>query len=226
MFNECDFCCEFNKLNGHLFGELLQEEMGDVDISNIDRIVMRSGNLRAIVSLGEVEFGHLLICPTYHVTSFNRLRECDISDMGRIMDAIEYTYEKEFGCRPMYFEHGDPSGNNPSGANCVHHAHLHVLPHFFNLIDSFEHSPKQLASAHLSNLPKDIHQPYILVADPDRKALIYADENLPRQFLRKRYCELRGLKHRNNWIISTQLEETLRSTDKLRSMFCKKGPSQ
>lgn len=221
----CDFCSEFAGGHDHLFAELVNEGNNTSTSGDIDRILHSSEELRLLTSLGEIEFGHTLICPTYHATAFNRIRANDKSILPEFFNRIETVYFRQFGCLPSYFEHGDPTGEHPSGSGCIHHAHLHVLPRALHLPIEIQSTLEILATGQLENLPHEVDEPYILIAGSDRRAIMYRDINLPRQFLRSEYCKSNGFENRWHWAVAVSLQETLESTRRLKLAFMNRDHS-
>lgn len=217
--NTCDLCIEFNRLGESLFDELKLEIDEEYFAAFPNRILYSRGDILVAVSLGEIEFGHIMICTKYHATSFNRIYSQDKVHFEHILSVIDNIYSTHFGTTPIFFEHGDPTGSNPSGANCIHHAHLHALPQQIDLSNQLPPRCKHLASAPMSDLPPDLDEPYVLVAGADRTAHIFADLDLPRQFLRRLYCEQAGLESRWHWVTILDIRETHRSFNKLKALF-------
>jgi diadenosine tetraphosphate (Ap4A) HIT family hydrolase len=123
---ERDFCAEFRTGEENLYSELLME-VGKLPRDH-PRIVAQSGDLVVFPSLGELEDGHLLISPRYHVTSMLHLTAADREELVKEMHRIRETYRGAHGHYPIFFEHGNPTRQQEGFANCIEHAHLHALP--------------------------------------------------------------------------------------------------
>lgn len=126
-YPSCDFCNELNGRTGDLFSELL----GGVPAS---RVIFEIGDLRLFPSLGEIIQGHLLIAPTYHVTSSLNFCQQDKKYFPLLITHIRQIYNDAHGGYPVFFEHGDPTGTYVFDGQCISHAHVHVLPTYVDLL--------------------------------------------------------------------------------------------
>lgn len=208
----CDFCVEFNGLRGDLFDKLTGENA-------LSRVVLKAGKLNAIPSLGEILPYHLLIVPAYHVMSILNLEPADKVHFAELIRHIRKVYEKAFGQTPVFFEHGDPTGKDVFGGQCIAHAHFHVLPKNVDLLSNVCGERALIASIPLDDLTADIAQSYVAVMADDEVLHLFSSADAPRQYLRALYGKLAGVEGAENWYTRRDGKITASSTDKIRRLF-------
>lgn len=208
----CDFCAEFNGIHGDTFDKLT----GEIALS---RVVLQAGNLKVIPSLGEILPYHLLIVPTYHVTSILNLTGEDKAHFAELISHVRKVYEKKFGQAPVFFEHGDPTGKDIFGGQCVAHAHFHVLPKQVQLLSTVREERASIADIALSNLAGNVNQSYVAVMGDNETLHLFSSKDAPRQYLRALYGKLAGVEGAENWYARRDGRVTSDSTDKLRQLF-------
>ncbi len=145
-------------MGDNLFGQLVCDQAKS-------RIVLERGNLRAFPSLGEITACHLLVVPTYHVTSMLSLEPEDKPDASSLINQICQTYLRKFGEQPILFEHGDPTGRDIFGGQCISHAHLHILPKWVDLLGAVSREQTLLGTTSIDDLELVTDEPYIAVGD-------------------------------------------------------------
>ena len=108
--------------------ELCKEVSDNYAHKGVNRIIKRTENFCAFVSMGPLALGHLLITtkkhylsianiPKEHFDEFRLLRE----DLGtRLTAAFHFP-------QTILFEHGSSQYDSTAGS-CISHAHMHIMP--------------------------------------------------------------------------------------------------
>jgi diadenosine tetraphosphate (Ap4A) HIT family hydrolase len=208
----CDFCAEFNGLPDHLYSEL-------VGRGGPARVVLTEGNLVAVPSLGEILPYHLLIIPTYHITSILNLLPNDRASFARLVRHICRAFKAAFGEKPVLFEHGDPKGTDVFNGQCVSHAHFHVLPRHVDLLSIVRSERPLLTSVALDDIGAVTDESYVAVMDDDEVLHLFSSKDAPRQYLRALYGKLVGVADAEWWRARSSGATTAASTEKLRTLF-------
>ena len=208
----CDFCAEFNGLPGDLYNSL-------IGAGGPSRIVLTEGNLVAAPSLGEIVPYHLLVIPTYHVTSILNLEPGDRASFAKLVRHICGTFEPVFGEKPVLFEHGDPKGTDVFNGQCVAHAHFHILPKHVDLLSAVRADRPLLASVSLDEIGAVTDEAYVAVMDDEEVLHLFSSKDAPRQYLRALYGKLVGVPDAEYWRARSSGPSTACSAEKLRAVF-------
>jgi len=208
----CDFCAEFNGLDGDLYKKLIGKD-------GPSRIVLTEGNVVAVPSLGEILPYHLLVIPTYHITSILSLESGDKASFATLVRHIRGVFEAAFGETPVMFEHGDPKGTDVFNGQCISHAHFHILPRHVDLLAAVHAERPLLASISLDGISPATDEPYVAVVDDAEVMHLFSSKDAPRQYLRALYGKLVGVDGAENWYARSSGVTTAASAEKLRKLF-------
>jgi ATP adenylyltransferase len=202
----CDFCAELAGDGEHEFARRFG--------STADRIVWASDEFVVIPTLGPLSFGHMLVVPRAHSTSFARL-----ANPARAMSVVsEVRRHIESGLgTTVAFEHGC-SGEGSSGGCGITHAHTHVVPMDQPLglpnLEGVGWAPVAERDGVSTFGPTD----YLYFSDIDRSEYVAPIERIPSQLLRRWVADrlgMRGWDWRSNVHDNDVLAviEWMRSTD-------------
>lgn len=173
------------------------DELGDIELCDFcypreeRSIVYENESVYVMPSLGQFTEGYLLLISKDH-------KECvaEVSDpsfesvKSSIGDALEHLYGAS-----CFFEHGRVGNCYQKSQNRIcFHAHLHCLP-APSLIDLVEEDFKSYQIDGIAELSKyrEQHHHYLYVDDGTEKRFFPVDEDIERQYLRKKACESLGL---------------------------------
>ena len=121
MTNDCTFCTKFGR----------DADMIESLIS--DRILFESPNFVVVPTLGALTEGWLLIVPRTHYICFGAVNETLFAEFYRLKSEVQRCLEDCYGSLAM-FEHGPAHSKEPLGCS-VDHAHVHIVPTEYDLLD-------------------------------------------------------------------------------------------
>lgn len=173
-------------------GELADLDLCDFCHPKEERsIVYENDSVYVMPSLGQFTEGYLLLISKEH-------KECvaEISDSSllRVKEAIGDVLERLYGSA-CFFEHGRVGNCYQKAQNRIcFHAHLHCLP-VPSLIDLVEQDFKSYQIDSVSELSKyrEKHPHYLYVDEGAEKRFFAVDDDIERQYLRKKACNSLGL---------------------------------
>jgi len=207
----CDFCNELTNNTNNLFSELLAGQ-------RISRVIAAKGELRLVPSLGEIIPGHMLIVPTYHVTSSTLLTPDDKTALRDIFQHVQRIFVAANGQCPTAFEHGDPTGSEVFSGQCVSHAHIHILPTYVDMLSILHDERRFLFSALLSD-DVPVSEPYLSIIDGNGWVHYFSAVGAPRQYLRALYAKQVGQHDAQDWYRRIDMTKTLESLTKYAQLF-------
>lgn len=115
--NACEFCVEFSGSKDTTFRRLYPNFDGG-------RVVRARGEVMVLPSISPITFGHVMIVPSIHVSSFADLTDSVLADAEFLLDETERSLEPLGKC--FVYEH---AVRVPGHSACgIDHAHLHVVP--------------------------------------------------------------------------------------------------
>lgn len=207
----CDFCIE---LGGGTDDYFSLESNSTAQA----RIVAKFGDLSLFPCLGEILTGHLLLSPTYHSTSMLRLEKGHGQLLANTLNEIDAVFRMIHGEQPLFFEHGDPTAGREYSAQCVLHAHLHILPRWVDLATEIGRTYSHLGIATLDRYV-ELDRPYFMISDQKGALHLFDAVDAPRQHLRATYAGLVGAPERAFWYENLDFAQTLDSARRYRSTF-------
>ncbi|HCR70141.1 MAG TPA: hypothetical protein DIW23_01755 [Anaerolineae bacterium] len=143
--------------------------------------------------------GHLLIISRDHKTSFSEMLSQEKEEFTWIIENVNDIFSRKYAA-PTFFEHGSSGQISRAGA-CVDHAHLHIIPGFYDLASKIK-----IDFPNLKEFPSlfdafEAHygKPYILIAEPDRMVNAVEAQICPNQYLRSVVSKAAGNSDRWHW---------------------------
>lgn len=206
IIDDCEFCDELRQ-DGVVFTGSGSE--------GFSRIIERQDGLAAMVGLGAIVPGYLLVLPEAHLRSFGELEPDELRSALVAVDRLARRVEAVFGRRCLLVEHGS-SGERPQGA-CVDHAHIHILP-IPNASDGSSFVPTGCESAEAVEVLRSLaseRRSYFAVRPPDEGWFVMADPGMKSQWARRRWAEALGRPEEWDWALSPNLPNILETVDAL-----------
>ena len=151
-------------------------------------------------ALGQFTEGYLLLIHQDHVDCFG---DAANGHVDRVKDRIRDVLVEEYGACTFY-EHGRTGSCLTRGqARICYHAHIHCVPMAENFTDrieqDFDRVPVDEWPEIADHYEDNPHYLY-LETDDGEKSFFIAEENIERQYLRKRACEALGFDEEEaNW---------------------------
>jgi histidine triad (HIT) family protein len=90
--------------------------------------LLETDNILAFLDIAPVNYGHTLVIPKQHFETFLELPDDLWLEMGRISRRVAMALQKKLYARG--FNLG--MNNYPAAGQVVPHAHLHVIPRYFD----------------------------------------------------------------------------------------------
>ena len=205
---ECPYCQEFER--GYFVLE--QKNLGS-------RIINKTDHFLAFPSLGPLREGHVLIAPKEHIIGMSGIPEAQYDELEEIFKDIKTKIAEEYG-NPIFFEHGDISMKKRAGS-CIQHAHFHGVPANIAVVDYLNRHFKGKEINQLAELQKQTstrtnkQEPYLFLEEKGRRYVFSVTEVLPSQYLRQVVAVQLGTPTRWDWRTSPNLEEMLRTRERL-----------
>lgn len=145
----------------------------------------------ALLGVGAIEPGYLLVFPSVHVTSLAQVPTAQhrailefVADMRRLL-------ERRFG-PPVLFEHAGCRADDPDSSACVAHAHLHLWAVGDRVrlsLPAVTHTYADLA-AFLDAGDQHVTEPYLLAQNVDGDVLVGRSVGVPQYFRRQIAAQL------------------------------------
>lgn len=152
----------------------------DVPVREMDGVAV------ALLGVGALAPGYLLVCPEMHVTSLAQLPPELHKDFLGFVQSIVDMLEEVFG-PVVLFEHAGCRSEDSSSSACVAHAHLHV----WAIGDRVQLAPpkaRQLfdsLAAFLEAGPRFVSSPYLLAQNGDGPVQVGTGDGLSQYFRRE-----------------------------------------
>jgi diadenosine tetraphosphate (Ap4A) HIT family hydrolase len=90
------------------------------------RTIYETPDFRVFPSLGQLNYGHVLLVPRRHVTAFGELDVSVRREALELYESLRLRLSHKFS-PPVVFEHGSGGGDDSGGCG-VMHAHIHLVP--------------------------------------------------------------------------------------------------
>jgi len=168
----CPFCLKF----GDAKGPFDQRKW-------YDRPVFETEMFVAVPALGQLVAGYLLLIPREHIFSMAQLPLDRLQLLEWFRNHAGDALEDRWG-RPILFEHGACSDNQPAGA-CVAHAHWHIVPGDFDLLFPTQSFRSVRSFKEFAEKTRGV-EPYLYFEDQAGCGYILDESNPPSQFFRRR----------------------------------------
>lgn len=206
----CPFCREFADLESSEFRRFFPEDILP------DRVIEPSKNFVALVSLGAIREGFLLILPRSHFLSFSWLSSSEALEAQQLKDRMVELVEKIYST-PIVFEHGIMDDQSSAGG-CIDHAHLQIVPCEIDLFPKLSREFSYVPISNLSELSsfRERHQPYLYYEREKRAYAFIIDRDLPSQYMRRIVAEHVGKPDEWDWAVFVGEENILKTARNLR----------
>lgn len=147
-------------------------------------IFVRPGVGTAVVSVGALINGYLLVAPDVHVSSVCVMSSGKVRQFLSFLDAVLRHVEVLFGACTI-FEHGSCPSEGRRRSACVTHAHIHIIPGIYRLSSlelPIETFPDLVSMANASSLAPA--NGYLMYREPGGPVCCSADIGVPQYFRR------------------------------------------
>lgn len=175
--NSCTFC--------NLVDALLNEKF----VNWYDKPIKISKDFIAIPALGQLVPGYLIIITIKHLNSFSELNLLNLFKLRIFCNEIS-RIQKYHWDSPVIFEHGSGGDIKKSGAS-ISHAHWHLIPGNFNLLDNEEFV--RIKSFQKYSKTKKNSEPYLYFEKQNHESYIIKKKNPPSQYLRRKIATELGM---------------------------------
>lgn len=224
---ECDFCLEFGASNDENRHNVLFHRLFPHLPS---RVILSSDNFVVIPSLGQIVEGYLLIVTKQHLPSMGHVSLGLEGELREVIKKVFIALAEVYGNEVLFFEHG-PLNACRTGASCINHAHLHIVP-LPNARKLVQIAAKALGER-LRNLDYlfearrmiQNQKPYLYVGVGDgfsETSLMREATNLPSQYMRRLIAEFIGKPYMWDWAVYVGEDSLISTLSKLSSWFREK----
>ncbi len=174
----CDFCDEFSGGHQNAYAKRYGPNAAN-------RELLSDGTFRVLPTLGQLVEGHLLIAPSFHVTSMGDLIPEESSRLEVVCESVRLALQQVYG-RVLFFEHGIRSAG--SGGCGIEHAHMHALPVIANgVLETLIREFGGCAIHALADIGETVRQEssYLFFEDSSSTRYVFPVERIPSQYMRK-----------------------------------------
>jgi diadenosine tetraphosphate (Ap4A) HIT family hydrolase len=204
---ECDICVELFHKQGPVLPLL--------EVQGIhSRVIARSATSTAIVGLGAITPGYLLILPDRHCLSVANLTSAETSDLARLKESLRPRLEQLYG-NAVFFEHGSVTLDACAGS-CIPHAHLHALPCMHDFRSDLRMVGIESRIADLKELKDFARSGISYFFFEDEISHMYAyplQKPVLSQFLRKIWARHEGCPDEYDWAVFPGLDNMVQTID-------------
>lgn len=150
-----------------------------------------AGLATALVGVGALEPGYLLVFPSAHVTSFAQVPKVQRPALVGFVEELRALVEHEFG-PALLFEHAGCQTDDPTSSACVAHAHLHLWAVGDRVRLSLPHPGRTFRSltAFMDSGDLYVTEPYLLAQNWGEGVLVGRSVGVPQYFRRQVAAQL------------------------------------
>ena len=164
-----------------------------------DTILFASDRFVVVPTLGAFVEGWLLIVSKEHVLCMGSLPSDASAELAHVADVVADVLRAEYS-PPTQFEHGPAEPGLEVGCG-VDHAHLHLVPLDFGLVQAATVSLQELGASWEASLPSfaslgRLHESgksYLYVREPGSEPVHCVPPSVPCQFFRRIIADGRGI---------------------------------
>ncbi len=169
------------------------------------RLIYRSNLFFILATVGQFDYGQLLIIPIRHVMSNAELNDEELAEFKEVLEDVEYlinlTYSKS---ATMVWENGSGRSGVNKARDSIVHAHVHVYPSKLTAETVERKSGLLFKDISLGEIRNYADDPYLLMrSNKDHnvwKICSTKDVFVPRQYIRAAVAEKMGITDdRWNW---------------------------
>jgi diadenosine tetraphosphate (Ap4A) HIT family hydrolase len=149
------------------------------------------GVATALLGVGAIEPGYLLVFPSIHVTSLAQVPSAHRAALADFVDEVRGAVERRFG-PTVLFEHAGCQTDDPTSSACVAHAHLHLWAVGHRVRLSLPRGGRSFPSlgAFLDAGDRFVAEPYVLAQNWDDDVLVGRSIGVPQYFRRQVAAQL------------------------------------
>ena len=183
--------------------DLIVENCRFCTIPEPERVVARTKNCFAMLSLGPIVDGYSLVLTNEHVSCCGAIDSKILPEFEQLVKAVMKVQCDRFGSS-VFYEHGRAGScisTDGSDFHC-HHAHLHVVP----ISDSIQNDLKVIFDFNEFQTWGEFVQwyertelPYLLVGNAESLTCFIVKNKIERQFLRRIAANSVGQPHLTDW---------------------------
>lgn len=153
-----------------------------------DVVIAATDSCLAWPSIGSLVEGWLLVVPRRHVLATAALSSSEIADLRHLAAAQAQRLVATFGLTVYQFEHGPAEAGSPVGCS-VDHAHVHLVPLNFDLLEAARRYAPDTAWTHVRQFEEVQRNyasglSYLHACGPDGNLAAFG-ATLPSQFFRR-----------------------------------------
>jgi ATP adenylyltransferase len=180
--------------------------------------LFESQNFVVLPSLGAIVEGWLLIVPKAHFICIGEISDSLISEMNDLKETMCEIVKEEFG-PVVLFEHGPTKASCQIGCG-VDHAHLHIVPCAFDLVDAakpFLSDKVKWKKANPQDCKKAFQEgkDYLYIEQPIGQGRITTNQEFKSQIFRKAIASEMGMLEVYNWREEQHLNNIKYTIEKL-----------
>ncbi len=178
---ECKFCNIFKN-------DILHKKESFLKKTPIyNTILCETLSFFVIPDLGSIIEGYLLIITKEHLYSMAELKQEQLQELHTLINLLSEMATEIYGIMPIIFEHGSPPfGMNVVSQSSICHAHIHLVPFGFNNSSQIIKETDMHLFNGVESLNKFKMMSYIYYRTPKKENYITTNQNLPRQYMRRK----------------------------------------
>ena len=173
----------------------------------------------AVVTLGPVTPGNVMILPKTHVRAMSQLGREGLEALTPLVNRIGQMLETAFGPIIM-FEHGMSARPSERDVGCMDHAHLQIVPTGINLLPYAQADfGAGVVVGGLASLADFQHvEPYLYLTSPGLGChVVIPGIQLPSQYMRRLFARMQQRDEEWNWRKYPRLEWMTQTMSTLRT---------
>jgi diadenosine tetraphosphate (Ap4A) HIT family hydrolase len=175
-------------------------------------LVTQPGVGGAIAALGAFVPGYVLVFPSVHVESIRRIPRPMTDSFNAFANKVARAIAQKY--EPVtIFEHGSCAALNSRRSACLTHAHLHIIPGTYRLLEKIGF--KNNRTSHEDNGAWTMKSNYLFIQEPDERPQYYPDLGVS-QFFRKIIAGRLGISDQWDWLMFPELDNVRTTIDQLR----------
>ena len=191
---ECKFCNIVKK------NILLNDEIKLTRTPIYNTIICETESFLVMPDLGSIIEGYLLIITKKHLNSMAELDMEQLHELDILINILSKLAKKIYGTEPVLFEHGSPPSEvvvNAQSSIC--HAHMHLVPMKFVNSDKIRKEAGMYLFNGISCLNEFRGTSYVYYKTQKKKDYITVNQNLPRQYMRRKLAIEANISEKWNW---------------------------
>lgn len=184
-----------------------------------DTTIYETKSFLVIPDLGSIVEGYLLIITKKHLNSMAELKIEQLYELNGLINMLSELAERIYGIIPVLFEHGSaPFEMKMNSQNSIYHAHMHLVPFRFESSDKIIQEAGMNLFEGINCLNKFHRTSYVYYRTQQKKDYITINQNLPRQYMRRKIAIDSNKSDKWNWrenYFIENVEKTIMSYQKV-----------